>query len=295
MGAEHGIPVELAEHRIAVRIHQPERVHAKALHHPETARDGAIGHQPHQHVGGFGHQRNEIPEGVVGGCGLWHRMMRLGLHRVHQIRKLDRVLDEENRHVVAHQVPVALVGIELHRETAHIASRVLGAPLASHGGEAHEYRRALAGGFERGGSGEFGQALVGFEIAVRAGTPRMHDTLGNPFVVEMGDLLAQDEILEQRGPTQTGLQAVLVVRHRHALVGGQAAITGIVAHAQQRAAAGVHARQRRFAGLSGVVALAHRAGGRVRRGRWNMLALRRIQRMFQTVLGRLAGVVLALA
>ena len=49
----------------------------------------------------------------------------------------------------------------------------------------------------------------------------MHDALGNALVVEMRDLFAQDEIFEQRRPAQPGFQRVLVVRDRHALVGGQ--------------------------------------------------------------------------
>jgi hypothetical protein len=33
----------------------------------------------------------------------------LGLHRMHEVGELHRVLDEEHRHVVADQVPVAFV------------------------------------------------------------------------------------------------------------------------------------------------------------------------------------------
>ena len=68
----------------------------------------------------------------------------------------------------------------------------------------------------------FGQRLVALEVAVRAGAARVHDALGNALVIEVRDLLAQDEIFEQRGPAQAGLQRVLVVGDRHALVGGEA-------------------------------------------------------------------------
>jgi hypothetical protein len=71
-------PVELHEVRLALGVHESERVHAEALHHSIAARDGAIRHHPHQHVRGFRHQRNEVPERVVSGCGLRHRVMRLG-------------------------------------------------------------------------------------------------------------------------------------------------------------------------------------------------------------------------
>jgi len=45
----------------------------------------------------------------------------------------------------------------------------------------------------------------------------MHDAFGNALVVEVGDLLSQDEIFEQRGPAQAGLERVLVVADRDAI------------------------------------------------------------------------------
>jgi hypothetical protein len=50
--------------------------------------------------------------------------------RVDEVGKLHRVLDEEDRDVVADQVPVALVRVELHREAAHVARGVGRAALA---------------------------------------------------------------------------------------------------------------------------------------------------------------------
>ena len=39
----------------------------------------------------------------------------------------------------------------------------------------------------------------------------MHDALGDALVVEVRDLLAQDEVFEQRRPAQAGLERILVV------------------------------------------------------------------------------------
>ena len=33
----------------------------------------------------------------------------------------------------------------------------------------------------------------------------MHDALGNPLVIEVRDLLAEDEVLQQRGAAHSGL------------------------------------------------------------------------------------------
>ena len=216
-------PVELDEVRFAGGVDQPEGVHAEALHRPVAARDGAIGHRPHQHRGDLGHQRREVPERVVRGAGLRHREVRLGLGRVDQVGKLHRVLDEEDRDVVADQIPVALVGVELHREAAHVARGVGRAALAEHGREADEHRRLLAGLGEERGARVLVERLVALEVAVRRRAARVDDALGDPLVVEVGDLLAEDEVLEQRRPAQAGLERVLVVADRHALVGGQRA------------------------------------------------------------------------
>ena len=66
--------------------------------------------------------------------------MRFGLDRVNEIGKLHRVLDKEHRDVVADQVPVALLRIELGREAAHVPHRVCTAALAGDRREADEHR-----------------------------------------------------------------------------------------------------------------------------------------------------------
>ena len=145
-----------------------KRVHAEALHHAIAARDRAVRHDPHQHVSRFGHERHEIPERVVRGRRLRHRVVRLGLHRMDEVRELHRVLDEEHGNVVADEIPVAFVGVELDREAAHVARGVGRAALARDRRKAHEYRRALARFREYRGAGEIGQRLVALEVAVRA-------------------------------------------------------------------------------------------------------------------------------
>jgi hypothetical protein len=140
--AELGLPVELHEVALAARVDEAEGVHAEAFHHAQAARNGAVAHGPHQHVGALGHQRGEVPEGVVRAGGLRHLVVRLGLHGVDEVGELHRVLDEEHRNVVAHEVVVAFAGIELDGKAAHVAHRVGRTARAGHGREAHEHRRA---------------------------------------------------------------------------------------------------------------------------------------------------------
>ena len=61
-------------------------------------------------------------------------------------------------------------------------------------------------------------------IAMRRRSARMHDPFGDSLVVEMLDLLAQDEVFQQRGAPDAGLQGVLVVADRHAMIGRDAVV-----------------------------------------------------------------------
>jgi len=69
-------------------------------------------------------------------------------HRMHHVGKLDGVLDEEDRDVVADEVPVAFLRIELDGKAANVAREVEGALVAGDGGKADESRRLLAGALE---------------------------------------------------------------------------------------------------------------------------------------------------
>ena len=51
--------------------------------------------------------------------------MWLWLDRVNDVWKLDSVLYEENRYVVADEVPVSFISIEFHGEAPNIANSVL--------------------------------------------------------------------------------------------------------------------------------------------------------------------------
>ena len=61
----------------------------------------------------------------------------------------------------------------------------------------------------------------------------MHDALGNALVIEVRDLLAQDEVFEQRRAAQARLERVLIVGDRHALIGRQRLARRIHAHASR--------------------------------------------------------------
>jgi hypothetical protein len=117
---------------------------------------------------------------------------------VDDVGKLDRVLDEKHRDVVADEVPVAFLGIELDRKAAHVARQVCGTLTAGDCREPHESRRLFARALEQIGARDVGERVVILEIAVRAETASMYDPLRDALVVEVKDLLTEMEILEAR-------------------------------------------------------------------------------------------------
>ena len=218
--AQTRAPMEAHEGGFALRIDQAEAVDAEAFDHPQAARDAAVAHGPEHHVEGFRGERNEIPECVVGAGGLREAAIRLHLHRVDEIRELHRVLDREHGQVVAHQVVVAFLGIELDRKTAHVARGVDRSCAARHGGEPGEHRDPALLGQEFGGR-VFGERFGQLEKTMRRTAARMHDALRNPLVVEVGDLFPEHEVFKQCRATRKGAQRVLVVGNRNSLGGGE--------------------------------------------------------------------------
>ncbi len=151
------LPVKLDEMRPAVGVDQPEGMDAEPFHEPERTGNRAVRHDPHHHVHAFGHQRNEVPKVVVSRLRLWKAAVGRRLDRVNEIRKLDGVLDKEHGHVVADDVPVPLLSVELDGEAANVAGQIHRALVSGHGGEPDECRDPLAGAGEHIRLGDVGQ------------------------------------------------------------------------------------------------------------------------------------------
>ena len=218
--AELRLPVEFHEMRFALGIHEAESVHAEAFHEAEGARNRAVGHDPHDHVHRFRAEADEIPEVVVRGLRLGEAAVGRGLRGVDQVGKLDRVLDEEHRDVIADQVPVALRRVELRGETAHVAGEIGRTLVAGHGGEAGEGGRLDADLVEDRGARILRNGLLQFEVAMHAIAPGMHHAFRNALVIEVKYLLARDMVRQQLRAARTGGEPVLVVCNRMTLRGG---------------------------------------------------------------------------
>ena len=65
------------------------------------------------------------------------------------------------------------------------------------------------------------------EITVCARSARVNDALWNSLVIEMGDLLPEGEIFQERRTAAPGFQRILVVRNDDALIGRERSLSRI--------------------------------------------------------------------
>ncbi|MNN36314.1 hypothetical protein D3C81_1502070 [compost metagenome] len=184
-----------------------------------------------------------------------HLVVWLRLNRMHEVGKLDGVLDEKYRHIVANQVEIPFIGIELDGKAAYVAHCIARATRPLHRGETHEHRGDFFRVLQEAGLGQLGVAAITLEVAMHPGTAGVDDTFRNALMVEVGDLLAHDEVFKQRRATGASLEAVLVVGNLYPLVGAQGLAGGIAAEAFQALQLGIGVGPVRGVGAGGLAVL----------------------------------------
>ncbi len=201
----------------AVGVHPLEGVGAEPVHVPVAGRDAPVAEEPGEHVGGFGGMGEEVPHVV--------RLLvvgeRVGLLRVDEVGELERVTDEEDGGVVAGQVVVAVLGVELQGEAPGVPDGIGRSASPGHRGEAQEGLGLLAHLGEESGPGPLGDVAGDDEGAVGRRPVGVDHPLGDALAVEPGQLLQEVLVLEQHRPARTCGLAVLVVDDRGAGLGGQ--------------------------------------------------------------------------
>ena len=220
------LEVELHPVALVPRVDEAESMAAETVHVAIAGRDATIRHDDGDLVQRLRQQGPEIPVALCAA----QMGARVALDRVVEVGELERIAQEEHRRVVAHQIPVALLGIELDRETADVALGIRRAALAGDGRETDENLRLPA---DRGKQLRPGVAadVVGHgEAAMGAGALGMHAPLGDHLAVEMRQLLQEPDILQQHRSARPRRQDILVVRHGAAAGRGQLVLVVVIAH-----------------------------------------------------------------
>ena len=131
---------------------------------------------------------------------LWSRrlVVRAALLGVDEVRELLRVADEEDRRVVADEVVVALLGVELDREAARVALRCRRLPSSPATVENRISRSVLVPFWNRPALVNWLTSSVISKDAVGAAALGVHDALGHALAVELRHLLDQVVVLQQK-------------------------------------------------------------------------------------------------
>ena len=174
------------------------------------------------------HQRNEIPEGVVRRRGLRYLMMGFRLDGVHQIGKLDGILNEKYGNIITHQIEVPFLGIELHGEAAHVPRQIRRPSGTDDRGEPYEDGRLSCGILEKFGFRQGSHRLVHLKDAMGGRAAGMHHTFWDSFMVEMRDLLAEMKILKEGRPALSSFQLILIIIEQQALIRRQELVVAVL-------------------------------------------------------------------
>lgn len=161
----------------------------------------------------LGQQRPEVPV-VVDTA---HPRARIALDGMVQIGKPHRIAQEKDRRVVAHQIPVARIGVEFHREAAYVAFGIGGTAFPRNGRKTDETLGLLADPAENRGPGVARDVVRHGKGAVGAGAFGVHTPFGNHLAVEMRELFEHPGVLQHDGATQSGSLRILVVGDRPAV------------------------------------------------------------------------------
>ncbi len=209
--------VELHPEALVGRVDEAERMASEAVHMAVGLRKSAIAHDDRDLVKCLGQQGPEVPVAVgVAQIAAW-----IALHRSVEVRELQWVAQEEHRRVVAHQVPVSLLGIELHGEAADVTLGVCGPAFAGDGREAHGDVRGFADLREHFRPSELRDVVGDRERAECRGPLSMHPPFGDDLPSEVRELLQVPDILQQDGAERACGHRVLVVDDRCAGCGGE--------------------------------------------------------------------------
>ena len=138
-----------------------------------------------------------------------------------EVGELVRIAHEKHRRVVADQIPVAFLGVELDGKAADVALGIGCTAFAGDGGEPGEQLGLLADLREDLGPRVPGDVVRDGEGTVGARAFGVHAPLGNHLAVEVGQLFQKPDILEQLVAARAGGQHVLIIGHRNSGVGRQ--------------------------------------------------------------------------
>lgn len=125
-------------------VDEAECVRAETVHGAIGLRCASIAHHDCDLMQRLWQQTPEIP--IV--IGTTHACPRVSFDGVIEIRKTQRITEKEDRRIVADDVPVSFLGVELDRETADVPLGVSRTALSGNRGKTNKYKGFLVNRIE---------------------------------------------------------------------------------------------------------------------------------------------------
>lgn len=130
---------------------------------------------------------------------------------VDKVGKFERVPNEKDGGVVAHQVKVTLFGVELQGKTAHVTFGIGSAAFSCYCGKAQKDGSLLAYFGKEFGLGILAKVMGDAEGAVGAGTLGMDDSFRDALSILVGQFFEKLIVLHKDRTAGTGGKRILVV------------------------------------------------------------------------------------
>ena len=127
----------------------------------------------------------EVPEIIVSALGLWDFNIWFRLRGVDQVRELNCVLNEEDWNVIAHDIPIALLSVELDGKASHITHCVGATSRSKDCRKSQEDRCGSRSVSQNPSTGHIFGAFVELEGSESTGTAGMDYSFGDTLVVKM--------------------------------------------------------------------------------------------------------------
>ncbi|MNF54933.1 hypothetical protein D3C84_363770 [compost metagenome] len=212
-----GLVVPLHPVTLTLSVDEAVSVAAEAMHVTVSIRDTPVGEQDGDLVQRLGRMRPEVPHRL----GTLQVALRQTLLGVDKVWKLQWITNEEHGGIVANDVPVAFLGVELQGEPARITLGIGRTTLATHGGKPQESRGLLANCLKQLRAGVLSDIACHGERTVGTRAFGVYTALRDVFTVEVGKLLDQVKVVEQQRATRAGGTGILVIGNRSATGGGK--------------------------------------------------------------------------
>lgn len=171
--------VELAVVDVIISIDQLECVAAVPIHVAVSIRNSSVGEEDENLVGAFGAQWKKVPEHVR----IFAMSARVPLLRVNETGEQERVTNKKNRCVIAHNIPITLLSVELHSETTRVTDSISRTWLATDGGKTNSDGGSFADRSEDGSLRILRNIVSYLEIAEGTSSLGVHHTFGDPLPI----------------------------------------------------------------------------------------------------------------